>query len=746
MADERIIVSIELDDGSIKKGFVRIQKESDVAANRMGKAFTKLGDSIKYNLLRIGPAIAGVFSIVAVKQAISRFIEFEKAVVGVGKTTNASSEELKILSARIQDLAQEIPVATNELLSLAQVAGQFGIRGSDQILKFVDTMARLNSATDIAGEEGARSIAKILAITKEGVKDIDKFGSTVVALGNTFETTESRILATTEEIIKGIGIYKVSAGEAAALGATLDSLGGNFSSAGTAVAKVFALMDKAIAKNGRELQDFAEVAGMSAEQFKKSFKEDSLDTFNSFVVGLSKISKAGGSAVNTLAGLGLADIKVSKNLLPLIDNTEKFTKALQMNAHEMRTGQALREESARAFNTLGSDVTRFGSALETLSNTLTSSSTGPLREFVSGLTLLTETATTFLRASEEGAVGELATLELAFVSLSTEAEKLKDQINTSGVSLSGFLGFNLAAVNGLDGLKQKLADVEAQMVANIQAQNALNTATAGAGSVEAAKAAADAANAEASRAAQAQGRLSALFASLGEFRGRDLFNLQENLRLQTEVIQADFDKQLISRAQFEEAKFRLQEKSTQQTKMITDEQAALASANQQINSAIVSGISTSIQAVGKAIASGENAFEALTGNILSMAGDLAISLGETTLATGIAKVALESLPGGAAIAAGLGLIALGTLLKTTSGSFMGGSEGTGVGAGGGAGLIADQTNDLISQEDAEFKNATAVTVNVEGTVLDPIGVGQQIAAILDETFNAGASTILVNHS
>ena len=157
------------------------------------------------------------------------------------------------------------------------------------------------------------------------------------------------------------------------------------------------------------------------------------------------------------------------------------------------------------------------------------------------------------------------------------------------------------------------------------------------------------------------------------------------------------------------------------------------------------GISKAVQSTVTAIQKGQNAFEALGKSILGIIGDLAIFVGQFVVATGIAKIALQALPGGAAIAAGLGLIALGTLLKNlSSSSFVsGGGGGGGASTNGGGAPTTTPGQDVIQPKET-LQKQTAVTVNVEGTVLDPVGVGQQIASILDETFNAGASTIQVN--
>lgn len=57
--------------------------------------------------------------------------------------------------------------------------------------KFTDTVAKLGVAVDgISAEEAATLLAKIGTVTGEGVGNIDKMGSVVVALGNKMAATE----------------------------------------------------------------------------------------------------------------------------------------------------------------------------------------------------------------------------------------------------------------------------------------------------------------------------------------------------------------------------------------------------------------------------------------------------------------------------------------------------------------------------------------------------------------------------
>ena len=113
---------------------------------------------------------------------------------------------------------------------------------------------------------------------------------------------------------------------------------------------------------------------------------------------------------------------------------------------------------------------------------------------------------------------------------------------------------------------------------------------------------------------------------------------------------------------------------------------------------------------------------------------MAIQLGKTAILTGIAMESLGKLTGTTAIIAGAGLIALGTILKSYAGG--GGGEGANVGAGGGggssfdfAGTTPDQT--AFTQFEQE-KEKTAVTVNIQGNVLDSDESGIRIVDLINQ--------------
>ena len=162
--------------------------------------------------------------------------------------------------------------------------------------------------------------------------------------------------------------------------------------------------------------------------------------------------------------------------------------------------------------------------------------------------------------------------------------------------------------------------------------------------------------------------------------------------------------------------------------------AEIASLSKTIGNSFANGISKGIQTVIGAVMDGKDAFAALGGAILGIIGDLAISVGQFVVATGIAKIALESFPGGAAIAAGVGLIAVGTILKMTAGGSSPISSGGAVSSGSSNVDVPtgpDLTESVID-EDTLLNQQSAVVVNLQGIVTNPVETAQQIADLLLE--------------
>lgn len=65
-------------------------------------------------------------------------------------------------------------------------------------------------------------------------------------------------------------------------------------------------IEKAVAEGGDSLAQFADVSGMSAEQFAAAWQNDPITAIQAFIEGLGKLDEKGESATLVLDEMGLS--------------------------------------------------------------------------------------------------------------------------------------------------------------------------------------------------------------------------------------------------------------------------------------------------------------------------------------------------------------------------------------------------------------------------------------------------------
>ena len=315
------------------------------AVSKFDKGISKLTPSISgLSSQLVGLASAAALGVIFAKTT-KGILEFETGLVGVGKTTGLADEKLVALGSNVLTTSKQLrTVSTDKLLELAQVAGQLGISGSKDILKFSTVLAKLESASDIKGEEGASKIARLLTITKEGPAVIDRFAASLVALGNKSAATESEILGVASEVARSTTAYKLNSAEILGISTALKSLDVAPEAAGTAVSKVFRAIEFATLEGGEQLAKFGKIMGQTPEMVKEGFGKAPLESFKSFVKGLNRISNSGGSLADTMKAVGLNGEIVAKGILPLATNYALLEGKIDLANKGFAANMALNEE------------------------------------------------------------------------------------------------------------------------------------------------------------------------------------------------------------------------------------------------------------------------------------------------------------------------------------------------------------------------------------------------------------------
>lgn len=365
--DKTLMATIKLKDQftrplkDVTKGLKDAQAQTKIVSDTFGDCRKALNSASKTAVAVGGTMTAALGG--ALVSCTKEAIAFESAFAGVKKTmdtTGMSTEEAnKMFSemrSEIINLSTKIPKSANELAGIAEIAGQLGIQGKNDVMKFTETIARLSDSTNIAGEEGALSLAKFMNVAGVAINDIDRVGAVIVKLGNNSKTTEADIMNMATRLSDLKLIAGFSADQILAWSAGMSSAGIEAEMGGTAMKKMVTQMERATLNGTDSLQQFSKIAGVSASEFKRAFEKDASNATLMFIKGLGDISKNGGSVSKTLDDLGIKEVRLRETMIKLAGSSDVVAKSLGMASDEWKNNKALMDESNQRYETTESNI------------------------------------------------------------------------------------------------------------------------------------------------------------------------------------------------------------------------------------------------------------------------------------------------------------------------------------------------------------------------------------------------------
>ena len=304
-----------------------------------GAAMTAMGASIVGSMALMG----------------SEFVEFEQAFTGVRKTVDASDEELAALEMAFRDLALQVPVSAAELAKIGETAGQLGLQ-KDNIMGVTKTIVDLGVSSNLAGEEGATMIARFANIVQLPQDQFNNLGSAIVALGNAGASTEQEIMSMALRLAGAGQTAGMTSGDVLGIANALSSVGIEAEAGGSAFSRLIMLISASVAQGGDEIAGFAQVAGMSAEQFIATWNEKPAMAIQQIVAGLGQMHATGQDVFGTLAALGIEDIRLTDAMLRASTAGDLFTQSLALGNQAFKENIALQDESQKFYETSASKI------------------------------------------------------------------------------------------------------------------------------------------------------------------------------------------------------------------------------------------------------------------------------------------------------------------------------------------------------------------------------------------------------
>lgn len=336
--------------------------------SRMGSAMTNFGNTLQTvggkmtglgNTMTVGvtaPIVAGVGAVV--KSAMS----WESAFAGVKKTNDEVVDSTgnvvysyADLENGLRGLAAQLPASHQEIAGVAEAAGQLGIKSQD-VVSFTKTMIDMGESTNLSAEDAASAIAKIANITGLTSDEYQRFGSSVVALGNNFATTESDIVSMANRLAASGTLAGLTNQEILGLATAMSSVGIEAEAGGTAMTQTLAAIESAVAAGGEDLQKFAIVAGESSEEFASKWKNKPVEAIQDFIRGLGTLDERGASATMVLDDMGLSGVRQSNMLKSLALAADTMTGAVDLSNRAWNENTALTNEASTRYETTESKL------------------------------------------------------------------------------------------------------------------------------------------------------------------------------------------------------------------------------------------------------------------------------------------------------------------------------------------------------------------------------------------------------
>ncbi|MEK5422057.1 phage tail tape measure protein [Viridibacillus sp. FSL R5-0477] len=385
-------------------------RRSQSSWQRAGESMQKVGETMK----RVGSSMKSIGQSMSLYVtapivglgvgAAKAAIEFESAFAGVRKTVDTSEEGFKKLEKGIREMATTLPTSAKDIAAVAESAGQLGI-AEENILSFTRTVVDLGESTNMSREQAATEFAKFANITGMAQKDFDKLGSSVVAMGNNFATTESDITAMAMRLAGAGTQVGMSEADIIGLATALSSVGIEAEMGGSAISRVMVSMQVAtstgftkvqdlskqtgyslrdlqmmashsgkafgnlaedlgmtkkelttLVNAGVDLEGFSKVAGMTGEEFKKAFEKDAIGAIGAFINGLGNAEDKGDTAINMLQEMGINSVLLRDSLLRAGGASELFGDAVKLSNEAWEENTALTKEAEQRYKTTESQL------------------------------------------------------------------------------------------------------------------------------------------------------------------------------------------------------------------------------------------------------------------------------------------------------------------------------------------------------------------------------------------------------
>ncbi len=385
------------------------------------------------------------------KECSQNAAEFETSMASVKRTVGGDDAFISQLGDSFQELSTQMPITASELAAIATTAGQLGI-AQDEVEGFTKVMAQLATTTDLSADSAATMLAQFANIT--GTTDYDRLGATVAALGDSTATTASKVVEMSQGLAAAANLAGMSERDILAISAAVGSLGIEAASGSTSMSQLITTLYKAT-ETGDNLEQFASVAGMSAQQFKNAWGADAVGAMNSFIQGLNDVERNGKSAVVILDELGINNVRQVKAILGLASAGDLLTDTIAQANTAWTANTALTDKAGIMYNTTGAKLSMLQNSANNVSIAIGDTLNPVVGDAAELLTGIVQPIADFISANPAlvkgltASAGALGVVTAAVAAYEAKTKLAAIATKVFGTAVSGHFGAILAIAGGI---------------------------------------------------------------------------------------------------------------------------------------------------------------------------------------------------------------------------------------------------------------------------------------------------------
>jgi GH24 family phage-related lysozyme (muramidase) len=453
---------------------ISMRDQASATIRQLGSAVTDMGSNAQNAAQRMREfdqatrtAAVGVGLLAgaaaAAKGALSSFGGYDKTMTVIQRTTAMSADAMKDFSDQFDVLSGKMRATpVDRLQAIAVQSAQLGIQGTGNILRFTETVAKLESSLTDLGTDAPKMIVRVLNATGEGIGGVEKFGTVLVQMAKSSSSAESTILSMTATLAQSTARFHVAS--EALLGFATAAADLNFQPDlfGSAVGRTLTQLQDAAINDTQAFRDLAKMTNLNRDAWLDLLKNDPTQAMIRFAEVVKKIGADGKSTLAFYTSLNLQADENRRVTDTMAANIDKFREAQEEARTEAQRQIATNQEfttTLQAYNVQVQAATNAWSLFSTnIGRALAPAATAVLNVLTNALEGL-NFAFKGLDASTQQAIAWAAVTVPAIVGVMTAFTALR-----AVMVLTGSAALFTGAISGITGLVAGLMAAAANIV------------------------------------------------------------------------------------------------------------------------------------------------------------------------------------------------------------------------------------------------------------------------------------------